>query len=64
MLIVNAGILTQIMKYIYFYGKFAGKRSMVKTFESRIPPSPNLDKATVSFDKLNNTDLFLLIHGV
>ena len=27
--------------------------SMVKTSESRFPPSPNLDKATVSFDKLN-----------
>ena len=32
---------------------------MVKTFESCIPPSPNLDKVTVSFDKWNNTDLFL-----
>ena len=29
-----------------------------KDFESWIPPSPNLDKVTVSFDKLNNTDLF------
>ena len=37
---------------------------MVKTYESRFPPSPNLDKVTVSFDKLNNTDLFLQIHGV
>ena len=25
----------------------------------RFPPSPNLDKVTVSLDKLNNTDLFL-----
>ena len=32
--------------------------SMVKTYESRFPPSPNLDKVTVSFDKLINTDLF------
>ena len=31
---------------------------MVKTYESWIPPSPNLDKLPVSFDKLNNTDLF------
>ena len=37
---------------------------MVKTYESRIPPSPNLDKVTVSFDKLNNTDSFLHIHRV
>ena len=27
---------------------------MVKTFESRFPPSPNLDKVTVSYDKLIN----------
>ena len=32
---------------------------MVKTYESWIPPSPTLDKVTVSFDKLNNTDLFI-----
>ena len=32
-------------------------QSMVKTNESRFPPSPNLKKVTVSFDKLNNTDL-------
>ena len=32
--------------------------SMVKTYEFWIPPSLNLDKVTVSFDKLNNTDLF------
>ena len=25
---------------------------------------PNLDKVTVSFDKLDNTDVFLQIHGV
>ena len=31
---------------------------MVKTYESWIPPSPNLDKVTVTFDELNNTDLF------
>ena len=37
---------------------------MVKTYESRFPPSPNFDKITVCFDKLNNTDLFLQIHGV
>ena len=37
---------------------------MVRTKESRFPPSPNVDKATVSFNKLNNTDLFLPIHGV
>ena len=31
---------------------------MVKTYESRIPPSPNFDKVTVGFDKLNNnTDI-------
>ena len=35
---------------------------MVKACESRFPPSPNLEKVTVSFDKLNNTDLFLQIH--
>ena len=38
--------------------------NMVKTCESWIPPSPNLDKVTVSFDKLNNTDLFPSRHGV
>ena len=27
---------------------------MVKTYESRIPPSPNLDKVTEGLDKLNN----------
>ena len=32
---------------------------MVKTYESRFPPSPNLDKVTVSFDMLINTDLYL-----
>ena len=36
----------------------------VWTYESRIPPSPNLEKVTVSFDKLNNTDLFHQIFGV
>ena len=39
-------------------------KCMVKTNESRLPPSPNLDKVTVSYDKLNNTDLFLQMHGV
>ena len=38
--------------------------TMAKTYEFRFPPSPNLDKITLSFDKLNNTDLFLQIHGV
>ena len=38
--------------------------SMVKTYESRFPPSPNLDKAKVNFDKLKNTDVFLQLHGV
>ena len=33
--------------------------SMVKTYESTFPPSPNLDIATISFDKLNNTHLFI-----
>ena len=37
---------------------------MVKIYESRFPPSPNIGKVTVSFDKLNNTDLFLQIHRV
>ena len=37
---------------------------MVKTYESRIPPSPNLDKVTVSFEKLIKTDLFAQIQGV
>ena len=37
---------------------------MVKTYESTFPPSPNLDKSIVSFDKLNNTDLSLQIYGV
>ena len=32
--------------------------AMVKTYESRFPPSSNLGKVTVSFDKLINTDLF------
>ena len=30
---------------------------MVETCESRIPPSPTLDKVTVSFEKLSNTDV-------
>ena len=36
---------------------------MVKTYESSFPPSPNSDKISVSFDTLNNTDLFLQSHG-
>ena len=36
---------------------------MVKTYESRIPPSPNLDKVTVCFDKLNNTPLIIQSYG-
>ena len=35
--------------------------NMVKTYESRFPPSSYLDKVTVSVDKLNNTGLFLQI---
>ena len=31
---------------------------MEKTCESWIPPSPNLDKVTVIFDKLNNLSYF------
>ena len=27
---------------------------MVRTYASRIPPSPNVDKVSVSFDKFNN----------
>ena len=42
-----------------------GLAYMVKTCcESCSPPSPNLDKVTVSFDMLNNTDLFPSRHGV
>ena len=37
---------------------------MVKTYEPRIPTSPNLDKVAVSFDKMNDTDLFLQMHKV
>ena len=44
--------------------KFDFTQAVVKTCESWIPPSPNLDKVTESFDKYNNTDLFLPIHGV
>ena len=29
---------------------------MVKNCESWIPPSPNLDEVTISFELLNNTD--------
>ena len=36
---------------------------MVKTYESWIPRSPNLDKVTVTFDKLNITDLFHQMQG-
>ena len=32
---------------------------LVKTYESKSPSSHNLDKVTVSFDKLINTDIFL-----
>ena len=31
---------------------------------SRIPPSSNLDKVTVRFDKLINTNLFIQLHGL
>ena len=40
------------------------KADMVNTCESWIPLSPDLDKVTVSFDKLNNTDLFLQVQYV
>ena len=33
---------------------------MVKTYESRIPPSPKLDKVTGSFDKFINTDIMAM----
>ena len=33
---------------------------MVKAHDSRFKPSPNLDKVTVSFDKLINTDLITI----
>ena len=36
---------------IYKWDKYT-----VKIYESRFPPSPNLDKVTLSFDKLNDTD--------
>ena len=36
---------------------------MVKTNESSFPPFPNLDNTTLHFDKLNNTELFLQLHG-
>ena len=36
----------------------------LKTYESRFPSSSNFDKVPVSFDKLNNNDLFILqIHA-
>ena len=37
---------------------------MVTTYEPRIPPSPNLGKVTLSFDKLIKTDLLLQTYGV
>ena len=37
---------------------------MVKTYEFRFPPSPKLEKVTVSFDKLINTDLLYSITGL
>ena len=37
---------------------------MVETNESLFPPSLNLDKVTISFDKLINTDLFLQTWGL
>ena len=37
---------------------------MVKTYESRFPSSSDFDKVTISFGKLNYTDLFLQIHGI
>ena len=33
--------------------------NMVKTYDSKFPPSPNVNKVTESFDKSNNTDIFL-----
>ena len=36
---------------------------MVMTFDNSFPPSPNLDKVTLSFDKLNNTDMFVFVKG-
>ena len=35
---------------------------MEKTCESWIPPTPNLDEVTVSFDKLNNTGITSIIY--
>ena len=51
--------------YTYFYCvPFSTCMSlpvMVKTCESRIPPSPNLDKVTGSFDKLNKVQSFKFV---
>ena len=35
---------------------------MVKTCESWLAPSPNLDRITVSFDNLNNTETIRYKH--
>ena len=35
---------------------------MVNTHVSRFPPSPNLDKVNVSFDKFKNADIFIQIN--
>ena len=40
------------MNFYRFISLFKSKHSMVKTYESRFPPSPNLDKVTVSFEIL------------
>ena len=39
------------------------QKFMVKTIQTSFPPSPNFDRITVSFDKLNDTDIFIQCNG-
>ena len=49
----------QNMFVVYLNQCLGAAHSMEKIIQSSFPPSPNFDRITLSFDKLNNTDLFL-----
>ena len=46
------GDMIKAQKIILFFLLQKLINNMIKTYESRLPPSPNFNKVTVSFDKL------------
>ena len=54
----------QISTKLLNFGQLSAPNAMVKTCDSRIPPSSNISKVTISFDRLINTDLFLQLQAL